>query len=211
MESYTGSLVSSLKPMTSLVGQIERTLDPEVSAVYSIMDRVYSQTPSLSSKLPPRRNIWGDAIVLQGGLGWDFVSPVYLSHDTNDPVADELVALGVAVSMPSRKLGQGKFAVELSPEQYDRWIVIAGKEITKKRGGNNLNMHDFLEYMINTDMYSKWEGTGPDSKKAAYIKDMMNEFKGKALNQLKKEFPILVTQLKEAEEKRKNAYLGIGN
>jgi hypothetical protein len=65
--------------------------------------------------------------------------------------------------------------------------------------------------MINTDMYSKWEGTGPDSKKAAYIKDMMNEFKGKALNQLKKEFPLLVTQLKEAEEKRKNAYLGIGN
>ena len=166
MESYTGSLVSSLKPMTSLVGQIERTLDPEVSAVYSIMDRVYSQTPSLSSKLPPRRNIWGDAIVLQGGLGWDFVSPVYISHDTNDLVADELVALGVGISMPSRKLGQGKFAVELSPEQYDRWIVIAGKEITKKRGGNNLNMHDFLEYMINSEMYSKWKGVGPDSKKA---------------------------------------------
>ena len=208
MESYVGSLVSSFKPYTSLVGQIERTLDPEVSAVYSIMDRIYSQTPSLSAKLPPRRNIWGDAIVLQGGLGWDFVSPVYMSYDTNDAVADELVALEVGVSMPSRKLGQGKFAIELTPQQYDRWIVIAGKEITKTRGGNKLNMHDFLEHMINSEMYSKWKGVGPDSKKAIYLKDMMNEFKGKALVQLKKEFPDLVTQLKEAEEKRKKAYLG---
>ena len=208
MESYLGNLVSSLKPYTSLVGQVERTLDPEVSAVYSIMDRIYSQTPSLSSELPPRRNIWGDAIVLQGGLGWDFVSPVYMSYDTNDAVADELVALEVGVSMPSKKLGQGKFAVELTPQQYDRLVVIAGKEVTKTRGGNKLNMHDFLEYMINSEMYSKWEGTGPDSKKAIYLKDMMNEFKGKALIQLKKEFPDLVTQLKKAEEKRKKAYLG---
>ena len=185
-ESYMGRLVASMTPYTSMVGQIERTLDPTVNEVYSIMDRIYSRTPSLSKDLPPRRNIFGEPIVLQGGLGWDFVSPVYTSVDTKDPVADEIVKQEVPIRMHRKHYGTGKFRTEYTPEEYDRLVVLTGKEIADTKGPyKGMNLHQTLQAVMKSDAYNDPRMTdGPDGSRAAALTSVINKFKEAAIKKL---------------------------
>ena len=185
-ESYMGRLVASMTPYTSMVGQIERTLDPTVNEVYSIMDRVRSRTPHLSKDLPPRRNIFGDVITLQGGLGWDFVSPVYTSVATKDPVADEIVKQEVPIRMHRKYYGTGKFRTEYTPEEYDRLVVLTGKEITNTKGPyKNMNLHQVLKTVMKSDAYNDPRMTdGPDGSRAAMLTSVINKFKEAAIKKL---------------------------
>jgi len=185
-ESYVQRLVASFTPATSLVGQIERAYDPTLSEVNSIYDKIASRTPYFSKDLPPRRNIWGDPIILEGGLGWDFVSPVYTSKAKNDPVADEIVKQESGVTMHRRFYKTGKFRVEYTPEEYDRLVVLTGKEITDTKGPyKGLNLHDTLAAIIKSDGYLDERMTdGPDGSRAALLDTVFNKFKQAAIKKL---------------------------
>ena len=205
-ESYMGRLVSSMIPYTSLVGQVERTLDPTVNEVNSIMDRVYAKTPSLSKKLPPRRNIFGDVITLQGGLGWDFVSPVYTSVNKKDKVADEIVKQEVGINMHSKFFGSGKFRTEYTPEEYDKLVLLTGKEIKDSKGRN---LHEALAALIKSDGYNSSRMTdGAEGSKAAEIKNLINDFKQSAIKKIKTEpeFADLRLRIEENDIKKRAAF-----
>jgi hypothetical protein len=205
-ESYMGRLVSSMIPYTSMVGQIERTLDPTVNEVNSIMDRVYSKTPSLSKKLPPRRNIFGDVITLQGGLGWDFVSPIYTSVNKKDKVADEIVNQEVGINMHSKFYGTGKFRTEYTPEEYDKLVMFTGKEVKDKKGRN---LHEALAALIKSDAYNSSRMTnGADGSKATAIKNLINDYKKAGLKLLLQDsdFSDLRTRIEENEIKKRAAF-----
>ena len=181
-ENYMGRLLSSFIPFTSLVGQIERTIDPTIREVNSIVDRVWSKTPSLSKDLPPRRNLFADPIVLEGGLGWDFVSPIYTSTNKKDPVADEIVRQEVNISMHSKFYKSGKFRTEYTPQEYDRLVVLTGKEIKDKQGRN---LHQVLAALIKTPEYKNVRMTdGADGSRAALIKEVINNFKQAGIKKL---------------------------
>tara|TARA_R110002050_G_scaffold113963_3_gene229183 strand:+ start:282 stop:2984 length:2703 start_codon:yes stop_codon:yes gene_type:complete len=184
--AYVERLVASFTPATSLVGQIERTIDPTINEVNSIYDKIASRTPYLSADLPPRRNIFGKPIILQGGLGWDFVSPVYTSKSENDPVADEIVRQEAGVRMHRRFYGTGKFRTEYTPEEYDRLVVLTGQEIKDTKGPyKGLNLHDTLAAVINSPMYlDKRMTDGPDGSRAALITNVINKFKQAAIKKL---------------------------
>jgi hypothetical protein len=66
------------------VAQLERTLDPGLSATNGIIEKIKSRLPGYSDDLPPRRNIFGEPIILSGGLGPDIMSPIYKSTDKKD-------------------------------------------------------------------------------------------------------------------------------
>ena len=193
-ESYSQRLVASFTPATSLMGQIERTLDPTLSEVNSVRDRIWSRTPTLSKDLFPRRNIWGDPIILEGGLGWDFVSPVYTSRAKNDPVADEIVKQESGVTMHRRFYKTGKFRVEYTPEEYDRLVILTGKEIKDTKGPfKGLNLYDTLAALIKSDAYTENNITldkdkrmtnGPDGSRAALLDNVFNKFKQAAIKKL---------------------------
>ncbi len=99
--------------------------DNAVREVRGLMDKIMANIPGLSDKLPPQRDIFGEPRFLEGGLGPDFVTPIYQSTPSKDPVDIELVRLGVPFGMPPRSI-QG---VELNGEEYDRFVVLAGKEM----------------------------------------------------------------------------------
>jgi hypothetical protein len=185
-EAYTQRLIASFTPATSLMGQIERTIDPTLSEVNSVYDRIASRTPYFSKDLPPRRNIWGDPIILEGGLGWDFVSPVYTSRAKNDPVADEIVKQESGVTMHRRFYKTGKFRVEYTPEEYDRLVILTGKEIKDTKGPfKGLNLHDTLAAIIKSDAYTNDRMTdGPDGSRAALLDNVFNKFKQAAIKKL---------------------------
>jgi hypothetical protein len=184
-------------PYSSLVGQIEKTKDPTLRVANTLLEKVQAKIPVLSESLPPRRNLWGDPIVLNGAWGWEMVSPIYVSEDVNDPVANEIVAQGVEVKKQVTKIGTSDYAVELTLEESDRLAVITGKEV--KIGGRNLHQH--LAYVMKSSSYLKMTD-GPDGRKHIKIKGIISEFKSRALKRLKKENEGLNKRLKEQEKKK---------
>jgi len=181
-ERFFQRQAASFTPMTSLVANIERSFDPMMRATYSAMDLIISRTPGLSDSLPPRRNLYGEPIVLQGGLGWDFVSPIYSSTRKFDFVDNEIVENEVNVNMPRRSIGTGNFSIDLNAEEYDRYVVLAGKELkmpyTNLKTGKtkDVNLHKYLQGMMSSDMYQD-ASEGPDGGRAMLITTIVNAFR----------------------------------
>jgi len=105
------------------VAQVARVEDPFLRDARTLTDTIKSRMPGLSKELFPRRDIWGNPIALGGGLGPDLLSPVYQSRINDDPIAQELLSLEI---WPS-KLDRHIRGVELTPEQYDRYQIYAGR------------------------------------------------------------------------------------
>ncbi|PXA99874.1 hypothetical protein DMC47_01115 [Nostoc sp. 3335mG] len=111
----------------SIAAQLARVNDPILREARSPIDRIRSRIPGLSSRLPPRRNVFGEPMQAQNVLGPDIVSPVWTSTGRNDPTIDALLAAGVSVSAPQRSYTAGGKRVEWTPQQYDALQAISGR------------------------------------------------------------------------------------
>lgn len=105
------------------VNQVARIVDPTLRETGSVGEAIQNRIPGLSEKLLPRRNIWGEALETEGGVGPDIISPVWQSTARNDPVNMALLELDYAPGYPSRTVG----GQELTPEQYDAYLASSGK------------------------------------------------------------------------------------
>lgn len=205
-DRYLRRQAATFTPATSLVAQVERTMDPTLRATYTLMDEIKARTPGLSESLPPRRNLWGEPIVLQGGLGWDFVSPVYTS--TRKPsLADEEIYLNeIPVSMPRRTLGQGNFAVDLAPDEYDRYVELSGSAFKDPNTG--LGLRDYLEKEVIPSQVYQAATPGPDGGKSLIIQQVVSKFREGAKAQLMEEYPGLAGAMQQMQANKEDALLG---
>lgn len=105
------------------VAQIARTLDPVSRETDSIGDAIKARVPGLSTSLAPRRDVWGRPVESEGGVGPDFVSPIWQSTAQNDPVNRELLGIDYAPGDVKREVGGRK----LTPKEYDRYKELAGQ------------------------------------------------------------------------------------
>ncbi len=105
------------------VNQVARLVDPVQRETGSMGEAIQNRVPGLSQSLLPRRDIWGQPIVNQGGVGPDIVSPLWKSRAANDPVNLALLQIDYAPGYPSRKIG----GQELTPEQYDAYLAQSGQ------------------------------------------------------------------------------------
>lgn len=118
---YIQNLAGTLVPTG--VAQVARVRDPYLRDVRSLVDKLMERTPFLREKLPVRRDAFGDPIKLEGSLGPDILSPIYHQSAKNDPLAEEMIRLKVAPGKLPREIE----GVELTPQQYDAYQIIAGK------------------------------------------------------------------------------------
>lgn len=109
------------------VAAVERAVDPEARDAQSVVDAIQSRLPGLSSSMPVKRDIWGEPIVREGGLGPDFASPVYTSTAKNDPVNAEMLAIGATFEDPKRTVPIDGKNVRLSPQQFEGYSELAGR------------------------------------------------------------------------------------
>ena len=110
--------------MPNIATQTARYMDPVRREREGVAEELQSRIPGLSDNLLPQRDIWGRAIKSEGGAGPDFLSPIWVSTQLNDPVNKALLALDYAPGHPSKTVG-GR---ELTPEEYDRYSEMAGKD-----------------------------------------------------------------------------------
>jgi len=119
--TYLQNLGGTVVP--AMLAQTARTIDPVLRDTNSLLNRVKSRIPGWSKTLEARRHLWGEPIVLSGGLGPDIISPIYTSKSKNDLVNEELVRLKYSPSLPQRT----QSGTEIPDDLYWKFVEEAGK------------------------------------------------------------------------------------
>ena len=131
---------------------------------------------------------------------------MYTSTNKKDKVADEIVKQEVGINMHSKFYGTGHFKTEYTPEEYDKLVLLTGKEVKDKKGRN---LHQALAALIKSDGYNSSRMTdGADGSRAAAIKNLINDYKKAGLKMLLKdqEFNDLRLRIEENEIKKRAAF-----
>lgn len=120
-ERYSGNFIKRLVGSATVPtgsAQLARTLDPTMRETPDIGSYMSSRMPGMSDELFPKRDVWGQPIVGEGGVGPDILSPIWTSTDRKDPITEEALRVGATVSPPSKR--------DMTPEQYDRLQPVVG-------------------------------------------------------------------------------------
>jgi len=179
------------------VAAYARIKDPSVRLTDGLVDKMKSRLPNYSKDLPPRRNMFGQPIVLEGGLGPDFMSPIYQSKKKNNAVVDEMINNKVDIGMPNFTMD----GVELTTEQYDRYVLLSAGEKMP------ISLENKLSELIKSNSYKKG-ATGKDGSKAFMIETYISNYRAVAKQQLLKEFPDLNAEITLGKIESKEAFYG---
>jgi hypothetical protein len=219
-------LAVSLVPLAGASGvrQLARTGvpgvmagDPTLKDARGMMDELLSRVPGFSSTVRPRMNLWGEPIVLAGGLGPDLVSPLYTKSAAPQPVSDEMVRQGVSISMPARSI-DGRAPAERDPlreprasdgvplldEEYDQYVKLAA--------GHGLapglpTLKEALGTLIASPGYEALSN-GPDGTKAQAIRKIITKYRNAAQDKLVGDSTDLQAQIVKKRQERAQAAQG---
>lgn len=125
-ERYSGNFIKRLIGSATVPtgsAQIARTIDPTARETPDVGSYMSSRMPGQSDNLLPKRDVWGQPIVAEGGVGPDILSPIWTSTDRNDPITNEALRVGATISKPQKG--------DLTAEQYDRLQDVAGSVARK--------------------------------------------------------------------------------
>ncbi|MBB4155314.1 endonuclease YncB(thermonuclease family) [Sphingomonas jinjuensis] len=142
----------------ALVAQVARTTDPVIREARAPMDRIRSRVPGLSDNLFPKRDVFGDPVESDGGVGPDIVSPIWKGTARNDKTIAALVDAGVTVSAPARFRKVDGKRVEWTPAEYDRLQVAVGDEAKHR-----------LDALVKSDDWKKAD----DEDRQSMVRDEM--------------------------------------
>ncbi|WP_022729780.1 hypothetical protein [Fodinicurvata sediminis] len=198
LQRFTGTLVVPTGP-----AQVASTMDPTQRAVWSIRDAIVSRVPGYSETLPPRRNLWGEPVVLEGGLGPDIISPIYKQGEKDSPIDEEMIRLDLGVQLPTKTIEE----IELEPEEYDRYVQLAGNGA--KDPSTGLGAYDTLNgIMEGSHPLSGRYASATDEMKRTMIRRVIGEFRDLAREQVMQEFPELSALRRERWEEQRRAVTG---
>ena len=171
VQTFFEKELPTILPASTAMSQVTRLHDPVMREVHGIVDAFKAKIPGLSDTLPPRRNLWGEPIHLDGGLGPDLISPIYTSSKKLDPVSEELVRLELPVEMPMRQIDR----VPLAPQEYDAFVVLAGgKPIL-----GEMTLKQRLADVMHSDLYQRASG-GPQGGKADLVRQWVTTYRERA-------------------------------
>ena len=186
-EKYIGNLLGSIVPTG--VAQATRIEDAYLRDAQSIMDSVKMRIPGARQTIPIRLNLWGQEMKTEGGLGPDLLSPIYISTDKNDPVADEMLKIRYFPALPPRQIG----GVDLDQKQYWEYVKTAGKPaketldqiVTGSRMGKTmLQEHGFTK---------DWEKMNSATKEAV-MRKVIEDYRRGAAQMMLSRYPKLVEE-----------------
>jgi hypothetical protein len=192
-KNYMEKTASSFVPLSSFSAAIERQVDPTLRSAQGVVERIKSRTAGYSADLPPTLNLFGEPVVLEGGIGPDIMSPIYTSTIKKDPVTDELSRINIGITMPSKVVG----GVRLDTQEYHDYVLLAGKN-TKIQGKS---YKAFLKQKMSTQTYKRQS----DESKRQYVQTITQGFREKAQLELLKNNSSLSIRVKQSQAKEREA------
>ncbi len=152
-------LVSGMVPTPAILSQVAHGIDPTVRQANGIGQRLMSQVPGLSQRLPPRVDQFGRTETRAGGLAGQLLNPATASRDNGDPVTQELDRVQAFPGMPKRTVSIGKQKVGVTPQQYNAMLQQMGPVL-----------HNALSNLIQSPEYAPLDD---DQKRLALEKTML--------------------------------------
>ena len=150
-QKYIDDLVASFLPATGLMQATKNVVDPIQREVGSPADAVMARIAGLSDKLPPRRNLWGEPVSAESGLGkaFDFVTPVRSKQEQVNPADREMVRLNQGPLRITKKPVFDGVQVNMKqyPEVYDAYTRLSGNELKPVQFGG-LGAKDYLNSVV---------------------------------------------------------------
>lgn len=205
--SFLEKELPTIIPASSLMRQLTRVNDPVMREVNSIIESYQSKVPGFSKDLPPTRNLWGEPVLLEGGLGLDLITPLYTSEMKDDPVATELDKQQIPIAWPTKNIE----GVPLTPQEYDAYQRLAGGIKIL----NDMTLKERLADLMQSELY-RHASDGPDGGKKALIIQWVSAYRDFAraimttpdLSQqyLQTTFPDLVQRVQEKRDKRASQF-----
>ena len=174
----------------SLMGTIERSLDPtasnvmptdeqyggrlELGALYSgyleAINRAKSRNPFFSDEVPVKLNLWAETMQQCTGGLWCFISPIRVMDSKWNRVDAEMVRLMGGVQMPRKK----QKGIDLTAEEYNTMIILMN---TLPMGGETM-----LQRMENT-INEEWYQNKNVEDQLAELNTIVTDYRNQALNQ----------------------------
>lgn len=183
-ESEITQMLSGFMPFGALSGTVERMVDPEVRLAPGIWETVQSKIAGLSEGLPLRRDLWGDPIKADSGLGavYDNLSPVGVSKAKESPIDQEFGKLGYfPAQIPFGVISFNGVPVDMKeyPEVYSELVRLAGNGqpdmMTGKGARDRLN--DLVTGKDPLSAVYDMRTGGPEGGKAQMIRGILNSYR----------------------------------
>lgn len=191
------------------VGTIANQLDPYKRATYSMMDAIKARTPGLSKYLPPQQNLWGEPVKQGSGLGhaYDMLVPFPSGQSADEPIDKELIKQGMNITRPGARTSFNGATIDMTknPALYARYQALAGNEYKSPAWG--MGAKDLLNAIVSGNhplsaVYNL-KSDGPDGGKADMIRDLMNQYRNQAKQQLLQENPELQQKVNDKLEAKR--------
>ncbi len=190
LRNYT----SSALPMSGFLGQSQYgTGDQEAREMRSIWEAMKNKTPGLRSTLDPKRNVLGEAVIVENLPLIGAINPMAYSTQKDDPILNEMANLRHAFRNPPSTyngvLDLLEFTNDKGQTAHDRRLELLQ---TVKVGGRTLRKT--LSDLINSSNYQRLSPIsepGLESPRIRQISNVLSKFKGAALEEAMREFPEL--------------------
>ena len=181
-----------------------RRQDPTLRVANTLGEQLRRRLPGYSKDLPPRRNMFGEPIVLEGGLGFDFMSPFYQSGKKYNDVATQMSMNEMNTAMPGKTID----GVELTTIQQDRYIMLSAGLDQDGKAMPGGSLHQRLSQLIKTPQYKR-ATAGQDGMQAKMINNYINDYRSRARKMMPQEFPELQSKIRALDVKDYKAKQGV--
>lgn len=184
-ESYVNRLVGSFAPAMSAA--IKNFVDPVQREAGTPSEAVMSRIVVLSEQLPPRRNLWGEEVSYESGLGraYDFISPIASKSQVDSPIDREIVRLGEGPLRITKKTSFDGVPANLKfwPGVYDEYTRLAGNGLKHPAWG--MGAKDYLDAVVsgNHPISSAYSVMSDESRRA-FIKNTISDYRKLAQQQI---------------------------
>lgn len=162
-DRYAGSTAENFwkSIVPRVVAQTKKNIDPMVRATYTKLDLLKAQIPYLSNDLLPRRNFWGQKIMLSGAYGPDILSPVYsstigpnnLAEQANELVDDPNKTYAKRAYAMDQEFVALRFGPAKHHETWDANVGLTAEEVDKLHQYSGIRSLEALEQVIKTSEY----------------------------------------------------------
>jgi hypothetical protein len=214
-EAFLKSRVSSYVPagLKQLVGLIPGAEDPYMRETRTVLDAVMNKLPGFSKDLPPRRNIFGEAVTATKALGPDSISPFYYSEQKDDKAANELARFSHAFSPPSQTSDGVDLTLFKNPKGqdfYDRWQ----EQLSTMKVGR-YTLKERLDHLVTSDAYQKWKANesgvvadGVEPRTLKEVRAVIEEYRQRAKQKTLGEYPEVADLLRAQKKVQVRASAG---